>query len=53
MDLLAESKNPSGRPQRNHRLPARYRDTLPESKPANIGTENAGVTYQPPAVVLR
>jgi hypothetical protein len=54
MDLPAESENPSRRPQRNHRLPARYRDTLPESIPANIGTENAGATYdQPVAVVLR
>ena len=52
--LVAESENPSRRPQRNHRLPARYRDTLPESAPANIGTENAGATYdQPDAVVLR
>ena len=56
LDLPAKSENPSRRPQRTHRLPARYRNHLPESAPAtSIGTENlnVGTTDDRPSVVRR
>jgi hypothetical protein len=50
---LPESQLSCQRPQRSHRLPARYRDNLPEPAPAIESDENVDSTYQRSGVLPR